>query len=180
MRPIINDTFVTLDGVVNHMEKWHFDYVDDETHEITLQRIRSSDAMIMGRHTYEVYASAWPDRTGEYPDLINAITKYVVSGTVTNPTWENTTLVSGDLVEFARELKSTDGGPILMHGFGPVAQSLLKAGLLDELHLWYHPSLVGVGDAGDRLHTDGLHAKFTHIGTRTLGSGVVILSYAAA
>jgi dihydrofolate reductase len=180
MRRIINDTFVTLDGVINHMDKWHFDYVDEETHEITLERIRSSDALLMGRHTYDVYASAWPEREGEYPDVINAIGKYVVSSTLTNPTWANTTVVSGDVLDFARELKATDGASILMHGFGPVAKSLVKAGLLDELNLWYHPSLVGLGDANDRLHTDGLHATFTHIGTRTLKSGVVILSYAAA
>jgi dihydrofolate reductase len=180
MRRIINDTFVTLDGVVNFMDKWHFDYVDDETHEITLERIRSSDALLMGRHTYDVYASAWPERAGEYPDHINAITKYVVSSTLTNPTWENTTVVSGDLLDFVRELKTTAGESILMHGFGPVAKSLVKAGLLDELNLWFHPALVGLGDANDRLHTDGLLAIFEHIGTRTLKSGVVILSYAAS
>jgi dihydrofolate reductase len=180
MRRIINDTFVTLDGVVNHMEKWHFDYVDDETNEIALDRIRSGDALLMGRHTYDVYASAWPDRAGEYPDRINAMTKYVASTTLTNPTWANTTVISGNVPELVRELKFTDGGSILMHGFGPVAKSLVGAGLLDELHLWYHPALVGLGDANDRLHTEGLYAIFKHIGTRTLKSGVVILSYAAA
>ena len=180
MREIINDTFVTLDGVVNYMDQWHLNYITDESNEIALERIKNSDGLLMGRRTYDVYASAWPERAGEYPDHINAIRKYVVSSTLTNPAWNNTTVVSGDLLDFVRELTSTDGGPILMHGFGPVAKSLVKAEMLDRLHLWYHPSLVGLGDAGDRLHTDGLHATFEHIGTRTLKSGVVVLSYKRA
>ena len=70
-------------------------------------------------------------------------------------------------------------GSVLMHGFGPVAKTLLAAGLLDEVHLWYHPSFCGLGDEGDRLHTAGLEAHLTHLDTRTFRSGLVVLSYRA-
>jgi dihydrofolate reductase len=85
-----------------------------------------------------------------------------------------------DQIAEVRRLEVREGaGTILMHGFGPVAQSMIGAGLLDALHNWYHPSFVGAGGEGDRLHTDGLAAHFQHVGTRTLSSGVVVLSYAA-
>lgn len=177
MRPVINSTFVTLDGVVNHMEKWHFDFVDAESDAIALDQLTSAEALLMGRHTYEVYAGAWPGRDGPYPDRINAMPKYVASTTLRDPDWANTTVLAGDLLEEVAELRGGEGGPILMHGYGPVAKTLLEAGLLDELHLWFHPSLRGVGTAADRLHTDGLSADLDLMGVKTLESGVVLLSY---
>lgn len=80
MSRIVNSTFVSLDGVIYHMERW-LRFVDDESDAIDLDQLRDSDAMLMGRRTYEIYAGAWPDRGGEYADGINAITKYVVSST---------------------------------------------------------------------------------------------------
>jgi dihydrofolate reductase len=179
MRPIINSTFVTLDGVVNHMDKWRFDFADAESDALALEQLAAADAMLMGRHTYEVYAQSWPGRDSQYAERINAVRKHVATTTLTDPTWENTQILDGDLAAEVRRLKAEDGGPILMHGFGPVAKTLLAEGLLDELHLWYHPSFVGVGDADDRLHTNGLSAHLRHTGVRPLSSGVVVLSYAA-
>lgn len=177
MPPIINATFVTLDGVVNFLDTWHFDHVNEESTTIALDQLNACEALLMGRRTYEAYAGTWPARSGAYADRINAMEKFVASTTLTSPTWANTTVLDGDLVERVKELRSGDGGPILMHGFGPVAKSLLGAGLLDELHLWYHPAFAGLGGADDRLHTDGLAARLRHTGTTTLSSGVVILSY---
>ena len=176
MGTISNATFVSLDGVVNHMDKWHFDYIDDESNELALEQIRAADAMLMGRKTYEVYAAAWPDRRGEYPDAINAIPKYVASTTLRQPSWNNSSVLDGDLVEAVRALRDQDGTSILMHGYGPVAKTLLQADLLDELHLWVHPHLAGVGDAGDLLIHPGLTKKLELTATRVLGSGVVILT----
>jgi dihydrofolate reductase len=105
--------------------------------------------------------------------------KYVASSTLRSLEWHNTTVLDGDLVEQVRQLKAQDGDDILIHGFGPVAKTLLRAGLLDQLHLWYHPAFAGVGDAGDRLFDPGLTARLTHAGTRELKSGVVVLSYRA-
>jgi dihydrofolate reductase len=180
MRKIVNSTFVTLDGVVNHMEHWHFDFIDADLDALALEQLHDADAMLMGRNTYEVYAGAWPNRDGEYAEGINALPKYVASTTLTDPAWSNTEVLGGDLLNEVRRLKAAEGdGSILMHGFGPVAKTLLAEGLLDELHLWYHPSFVGVGTADDRLHTEGLIAHLRYADVRPLASGVVVLSYTA-
>jgi dihydrofolate reductase len=175
MGQISSSTFVSLDGVVNHMDKWHFDFVDDESDALALKQLRAADAMLMGRKTYEVYASAWPGRDGEYAETINAIPKYVASTTLTEPAWSNTTILDGDLVEAARELRDHNGASILMHGYGPVAKALLAADLLTELHLWVHPHLAGVGDGDDLLLDPGLNKRLELTDTRALASGVVVL-----
>ncbi len=176
MRKVISSTFVSLDGVVNHMDKWHFDYVDDESNALALEQLRAADAMLMGRKTYEVYASAWPGRDGEYADTINAVPKYVASSTLTDPAWHGTEVLDGDLVEAVSKLRAQKGASILMHGYGPVAQVLLQADLLTELHLWVHPHLAGVGEPGDLLIRQGLNKKLEMSSTRTLESGVVVLT----
>jgi dihydrofolate reductase len=173
---ITNSTFVSLDGVINHMERWHFDYIDEESNAVALEQLRAADALLMGRHTYDIYASAWPGRDGEIAERINAMTKYVASTTLETADWQNTTVMRGDLVEGVSALK---GGPerILMHGYGPVAKTLVRHGLLDELILWIHPVLAGVGTATDVIFTDGLHRQLTLHNTKPLDSGVVVLSY---
>jgi dihydrofolate reductase len=171
---ISNSTFVSLDGVVNHMDRWHFDYMDDESDALALEHIKAATAMVMGRNTYEVYAGVWPGRDGEYADAINAIPKYVASTTLTEPTWHNTTVLTGELVEAVRALR--DDASILMHGYGPVAKTLLEADLLNELHLWVHPHLAGVGEPADLLIQQGLNKKLHLSGARTLESGVVVLT----
>jgi len=176
MGKLINSTFVSIDGVINQMEAWHFDYIDDETGQITLEQIMASDAMLMGRHTYDAYAGAWPERDGAYPDKINSIRKYVVSTTLDKADWNNTTVIKGDLVAEVARLKE-QGGDILMHGFGPVANTLMTNGLLDVLHLWVHPRFAGVGGPGDLLLNEGNNTRLEPIGTRVLKSGVVLLSY---
>jgi dihydrofolate reductase len=179
MRSIVSSTFVSLDGVINHMEKWHFDYVDAESDALALDQLAASDALLMGRNTYEVYASAWPGRDGDYAQRINAMPKYVASSTLTNPAWHNTTVLSADLVEDVRKLKAEPGGPILMHGYGPVAKTLLGAGLLDELHLWVHPVLAGAGAGDDLLLHAGLNVGLHLARQQVFKSGVVVLAYRA-
>jgi dihydrofolate reductase len=177
MGKIVNSTFVSLDGVINHMDRWHFDFVDAETNDIALQQLRDSDALLMGRHTYDVYASAWPGRDGDYADLINATPKYVASTTLQTPEWAHTTVLDGDLPEAVAKLKQAHERTILMHGYGPVAKTLVRHGLLDELVLWVHPMLAGVGTPADMLISDGLNTRLSLLGVKTLGSGVVILTY---
>ena len=177
MGKIVNSTFVSLDGVINHMERWHFDYVDAETDALALQQLRDSDALLMGRHTYDVYAGVWPGRDGDYADRINAMTKYVASTTLRSADWESTTILEGDLVEAVTKLKEDPGQDILMHGYGPVAKSLVRHGLLDELVLWVHPVLAGIGAADDLVLSQDLTAKLRLLEARPLTSGVVVLSY---
>lgn len=176
MGKISNSTFVSLDGVINHMDRWHFGYVDDESDALALEHIEAATAMVMGRNTYEIYAGAWPNSDGVYADAINAIPKYVASTTLSDPTWHNTTVLTGDLVGAVRALRDRDDASILMHGYGPVAKTLLKADLLNELHLWVHPHLAGVGGPADLLIEQGLNKKLQLAGVRTLKSGVVVLT----
>jgi len=177
MGTIVCQTFVSLDGVINHMERWHFDYIDAESDAIALEQLRHSDALLMGRRTYEVYAGAWPGREGDYPDLINALPKYVISSTLSDPTWNNTTVLDTEPIAAIRRLKEQEDRQILMHGYGPLAKALLAEDLLDELHLWVHPVLAGVGAGEDLVLQPGLTKELRLTGTRTLGSGVVILTF---
>jgi dihydrofolate reductase len=179
MGKIINSTFVSIDGVINHMEVWHFDYIDDESEQVAMEQMQASEALLMGRQTYEVYASAWPDREGAMPDLINSMPKYVASTTLDKADWNNTTVIKGDLVTEVAKLKQ-QGGDILMHGFGPVANTLMTNGLLDVLHLWVHPHFAGVGGPGDLLLNEGNNTRLELLDTRTLKSGIVMLSYSTA
>lgn len=180
MRRIVNSTFVSLDGVINHMERWHFAFVDDELGELALDQLRNADAMLMGRKTYEVYADAWPANEGAYADGINAITKYVASTTLRNPAWQNTTVLDGELIDEVRTLKEARGKDILMHGYGPVAKTLMHHGLLDQLFLWVHPVLAGVGTADDLLLAEGVNVRLSLSDVRKLDSGIVTLAYAAS
>jgi dihydrofolate reductase len=180
MGKIVSSTFVSLDGVINHMEAWHFDFIDDESDALALQQLRDSDALLMGRHTYETYASAWPGRDGDYADRINGMPKYVASTTLQSPEWANTTVLGDDLPEAVAKLKQDTERDILMHGYGPVAKTLIRHGLLDELCLWVHPTLAGVGTLSDMLISDGLNKRLALLGARALNSGVVLLSYQAS
>jgi dihydrofolate reductase len=180
MRRIINSTFVSIDGVINHMEAWHFGYVDEEATQIATDQLLACDALLMGRRTYEVYAQSWPDRDGVYASKINGMRKYVASTTLEQADWAGTEVISSDLPKEVARLKEQPGGDILMHGFGPVARTLLAHGLLDELHYWVHPKFAGVGATSDLLYSEGTTARLDLLGTRTLASGVVIISYQAA
>jgi dihydrofolate reductase len=177
MAKIVNSTFVSLDGVVNHMEKWHFDYLSDQNDQFAMTQLEEADALLMGRNTYQVYAGAWPTREGDYADRINKIPKYVASSTLSDPTWHGTHVLAGDLVDEVAKLKQTEDGSILMHGYGPVAKTLLRNGLLDELHLWVHPVLAGVGDENDVLFEAGLHARLETSNVQAFDNGVVVLSF---
>ncbi|MBO0817827.1 MAG: dihydrofolate reductase family protein [Actinobacteria bacterium] len=176
MGKIINSTFVSIDGVINHMEAWHFAYIDDESEQIALEQLQASQALLMGRRTYEAYASAWPQRDGVLADVINSMPKYVASATLDKATWNNTTVIKDDLVAEVTKLKR-QGGDILMNGFGPVANTLIANGLLDVLHLWVHPRFAGIGGPGDLLLNEGNNTRLELIGSRTLKSGIVLLSY---
>jgi len=178
MGSIVSSTFVSLDGVQggDRMDVWHFDYVDDELGELTRRQLFASDAMLMGRGTYDAYAAVWPSRSDEYSDRINAMPKYVASTTLNAPEWENTTVIGGDLLAEAARLRRDHD--VLMHGYGAIAKSLLRAGLLDELHLWVHPKLAGVGDGSDLVFEPGLEVALELTDVTRLGSGIVLLSYA--
>jgi dihydrofolate reductase len=180
MRRIINSTYVSLDGVIEHPEQWQFDYLDDATNNFESDQLFASDALLLGRRTYQSFAEAWPSQTGPFADKINTMPKYVASTTLQQADWPNTTIINGDLVQEVTKLKQQPGNDILMYGFGPVAQTLLAHGLLDEVRLWVHPVFVGTGSPSGLLFREGNSARMTLVDGKPLGLGIVILSYRPA
>lgn len=175
MGKIINSTFVSLDGVMNHMQAWHFDFTDEEHDQANEELLHAADALLIGRRTYEVYAGAWPSRDGSLAERLNEMPKYVASTTLDKADWANTTVVT-DLVGTVEKLRS-EPGDVLIHGFGSVTHTLLQHGLLDVLHLWVNPRFAGVGTIEDTLVREGTNTRMKLGGTRSLASGVVVLTY---
>jgi dihydrofolate reductase len=173
----VNSTYVSLDGVIEHLQQWHFDYIDDAATKLAWDQLAASDALLMGRVSYEGHLEAWPSRTGDFADKINSMKKYVVSATLDEAEWNNTDVIKGDLAEEVASIKRQPGADILMYGFGPVADTLLQHGLLDELCLWIHPVLAGVGEPRDLLFRRRDASKLKLLDNQTLDSGVVILTY---
>ncbi|MFB4290799.1 dihydrofolate reductase family protein [Nonomuraea sp. ATR24] len=178
MRKIVSGLFISLDGVVEAPDQWHFPYFDDEMGNAVQAMMDGTEAMLLGRRTYEEFASYWPTSTDDLAGYMNDTPKYVVSNTLTSVTeWQNSTLVTGDLVKEIARLKEQPGGKISMSGSGTLVSSLVREGLLDELHLLLHPIVVG---SGKRLFGDGAQAPLRLTGSQTFASGVLHLTYAPA
>jgi dihydrofolate reductase len=178
MRSIINSTYITLDGVIQNPQDWPSlgSFADDGA-EVQGALLERCDAVLMGRLTYDGFAPVWSARSGDpFSDRMNALPKYVVSTTLTDPTWNNTTVIATDPVGAVRKLKQQSGGDIVQYGFGPVSHALLAAGLLDELRLWVHPFLTGTPGL---MHHPGSSGRFEFVDSTTLDSGTVILNYRA-
>ena len=179
MRRIVNATYMTLDGDISNMQDWHFDYFGDEAVRAASDQLFGSDALVMGRMTYEGFAPAWSQRKGadEFADRMNAIDKYVVSSTLRDAEWSNTTVINGDVVAELTRLKQQPGRAILQYGFGSVTRLMIDNGLLDELRIWLHPVLSGKAEARDLLYRDATQTRFALNGTEVHSTGLVILSY---
>jgi dihydrofolate reductase len=181
MRQLINSTFITLDGVVESPHLWPSLKQGPSTEGDAIQTdlLESCDIVLMGRRTYDVFAPAWTSRSGDpYSDRINAMRKVVVSTTLTDPQWQNTEVITGDVVGAVRRLKDENGGHIVQYGFGDVSRLLLDTGLFDQLHLWIHPQLVGPADAHDLLSRPGTAATFDLVESRVLSNGIILATYA--
>ncbi|HEX5781015.1 MAG TPA: dihydrofolate reductase family protein [Solirubrobacteraceae bacterium] len=181
MRRIVNSTYISLDGVIEAPHTWPPAGPDDPAaFEIQTELLHSCDVLIMGRHTYEGFAPVWPTRSGDpYSDHINSMRKYVVSSTLRDPEWENTTVIAGDPVEEIRRLKEETGKDIVQYGFGQLSHALMEHGLLDELRLWVHPFFVGKEGPDGLIYREGGAARFELKDTIPLKSGIVVLTYVA-
>jgi dihydrofolate reductase len=177
MRKIIESTLVSLDGVIGDPQVWANDYFDKEAQAGALEQLLASDAMLMGRRTYEVFAKAWPALSSEYADRMNSIRKYVFSSTLARADWDNSVIIRGDVAAEVAKLKQQDGQDLVIYGHGPLGQTLLAHRLLDELHFAIHPLIVG---GGTLLFREGEKATLKLLGAKTLGTGVVVLSYQPA
>jgi dihydrofolate reductase len=181
VRKIKSYFFISLDGVVESPDKWHFPYFDDEMGAAVGAGFAGSDAMLFGRVGYEESAGYWPDHADEpFGDVMNDTQKYVVSSSLATADWKNTELIPGDrAASRLAELKAQEGGDITMSGSATTVRWLLRAGLLDELHLLVHPIVVGDGMA--RLFpADEPTVALKLQSSETLGSGVLNLAYVPA
>jgi dihydrofolate reductase len=181
MGKIVSNFFISLDGVVERPDQWHFPYFDDEMGAIVGAGMESAEAWLMGRVLYDEWSQYWPAHAEDdgFGPFITAIPKYVVSTTL-DPggiTWENTSLVTGDVAAQLRGLKDSVPGDIGISGSATLVRSLLAAGLLDELHLLLHPVAVG---HGQRLFEGVPTTPLSLLSSRTLDTGVLYLVYGPA
>jgi dihydrofolate reductase len=183
---IVVTEFVSVDGVmedpggVEGFEHggWAFETVRGEGEQFKLEEARDSDALLLGRVTYQGFAEAWPSRDGEFADKFNSMPKYVVSSTLHAPEWNNSTVLGGDVVQEVSKLRQETDGNIVVHGSGQLAQTLVEHDLVDELRLMVFPVVLG---AGKRLFGDTSAKKRLRLtDSKTVGDGVTILIYQPA
>jgi dihydrofolate reductase len=181
MRKVIAGLFISLDGVVESPEKWHFLYFNDEMMEAVGSQMAASDAMLLGRVTYQEFAAYWPGVSAEDDPIaavMNNTPKYVVSTTLDAAEWQNSTLIKGNIAEEITKLKQQPGKNIGITGSPTLVDSLLQDDLLDELRLLVHPVVVG---SGKRLFKDGGDLKrLKLVDSKTFSTGVLSLIYQPA
>jgi dihydrofolate reductase len=180
VRKVKSYFFISLDGVVESPDKWHFPYFDDEMGAAVDAGFAAADALLMGRVLYDEWAAYWPEHADQpFGDVMSSIKKYVVSNSLQAAEWQNSELISGDVAQKLRDIKALDGGDITMSGSATTVRWLLREGLLDELHLLVHPVVVGEGMA--RLFPpEEPSIPLELLSTETFKSGVLNLSYAPA
>jgi dihydrofolate reductase len=179
MAKIVSSFFISLDGVVEAPDQWHFPYFNDEMGAAVERAIQSKSAILMGRVLYEEWAAYWPTAEGDadIADFFNNIPKFVVSNTLKEATWSNTTLISGDVAKEVKQLKERTDGDLGMSGSATTVRWLLANGLLDELNLMVHPIAVG---KGQRLFEDTPTHPLELIEHETFKTGVLNLTYVPA
>jgi dihydrofolate reductase len=184
MGSIVITEFVSLDGVMEapgggedyRHGGWTFE-IDRgaEGDKFKLDEALNADALLLGRVTYEGFAAAWPSREGEFADKFNTMPKYVVSSTLQNPDWNNSTVLDGDLAQEIAKLKQEQDGDIVVHGSARLVQALIEHDLVDELRLMVFPVVLG---SGKRLFGDTSDKKRLRLtDSKTVGDGVAILIY---
>lgn len=186
MGRIVATEFVSLDGVMEdpggaegfEHGGWAFEIGrGEEGDRFKLDETRESEALLLGRVTYEGFAEAWPSREGEFADKFNGMPKYVVSSTLVDPEWSNSTVISADLAAEVPKLREAHEGDVVVHGSAQLVQGLIEHELLDELRLMVFPVLLG---KGKRLFGEtGGKRRLTLAGSRTLGDGIALLTYTA-
>ena len=187
MGRIVVTEFISLDGVIEDPGGaedfkhggWSFE-IDrgDEGDQFKLDETMDSDALLLGRKTYEGFAEAWPSRDGEFADKFNNMPKYVVSSTLKDPEWTNSTVLNGDLAEEVSKLKQEVDGDIVVHGSAQLVQALVENGLVDELRLMVFPVVLG---AGKRLFGETSDKQPLRLAdSKIVGDGVAILTYEPA
>jgi dihydrofolate reductase len=184
MRNVVVSEFITMDGVFGDpggAEKtehggWSFKFWSDESARYKYDELFAADALLLGRVTYEGFAAAWPAMTDdEFGERMNSVPKYVASTTLDKVEWQNSRLIEGDVVEAVSALKQQEGQNILVGGSGELADTLLRAGLVDELRFLVSPVVLG---SGRRFFKDGSPPKVMELAEAvTFASGVLAVTY---
>ena len=191
MRKLKVTTFVTLDGVMQAPGGpdedrsggfthggWSVGYWDDQMGKVMGEFMGRPFELLLGRKTYEIFAAYWPHSTDPGADALNSARKHVASRTLRSVDWNNSTLIKGDVATYVSELKKQSGPEIQVHGSGDLLQTLLKNDLVDELHVWTFPVVLG---SGKRLFADGaVPAGLKVDAVTTSTTGVVIATYERA
>lgn len=185
MRKVIVQEYMSLDGVMEdpggaegfEHGGWTVPYWNDEIGQVQQDELFASDALLLGRVTYQGFAAAWPSMTDEagFADRMNGLPKFVASTTLQEPlAWNNSRLITGDVAEEVAKLKQQPGQDILIYGSGELVRRLGQHDLIDEYRLLVYPVALG---SGKQLFRDGSKISLRPVETRALGSGVVLLSY---
>jgi dihydrofolate reductase len=175
MRKIIEYTLVSVDGVFAGADtSGFFAYRDEAYMRDGLGQLLSCEAMLMGRTTYENFARLWPGRSHPWAERINGMPKYVFSSKLEKATWNNTTIVRGDVVAEVSRLKQQEGRDLLVYGHGLLGETLLKHHLLDVLDLSIYPLVIG---QGRQFFRQGEQATLRLIATKSFSKGVIKLTY---
>ena len=183
MSKIIVSEFVTLDGVMeapggepgHQYSGWVFEFMGPEQLSYKLNEVLEAESLLIGRVAYESFAEAWPKRSGEFADKMNAMPKHVVSSTLRDPEWNNSTVISGDVAAQVARLKEQEGGPILVAGSRTLVHALMAHDLIDEYRLMIFPVVLG---SGRRLFPETPRKTLLRLADiRKFGSGVVVHTY---
>ena len=178
MRKLTASFFISLDGVVEAPQDWHFPYFNEEMGAVVGEAIAASDTFLLGRRTYEEWSAYWPHQDAAVNPMaaaMNETPKVVVSTTLDQVDWQNSTLLEGDLAEAVTALKAQPGRNIGMSGSATLVRSLLEKALVDELRLLVHPLVVG---SGSKLFENGAApVSLELVDSRTFSTGVVDLTY---
>jgi len=187
MGSIVVTEFVSLDGVMEDpggaedfkYGGWSFEFSrGDEGDRFKLDEALGAEALLLGRVTFKGFADAWPTREGEFADKFNSMPKYVVSSTLEDPEWNNSTVLKGDLEEAVSKLRAEIDGDIVVHGSAQLVQALLERDLVDELRLMVFPVVLGTGK---RLFGETSDKKpMRLVDSKTVGDGVTILIHRPA
>jgi dihydrofolate reductase len=177
MRKLVVTEYVTLDGVMEEPGVWSFPFFSDDAAKFKYDELFASDALLLGRVTYEGFAKAWPTMTGtgDFGERMNSLPKFVVSTTLDEVAWNNSRLIKENVAEEVAALKQQPGQDILVAGSGVLVHTLMQHDLIDEYRIMLHPIVLG---SGKRLFRDGNDTKTLRlVETKPLSSGIVVLSY---
>src|SRR3954467_1205431 len=187
MSKLVVSEFMSVDGVIEDpggaedfdRGGWAFQFErGDEGDKFKLDEVMGADALLLGRVTYEGFAAAWPSRQGEFADKFNNMPKYVVSSTLENPEWNNSTVLEGDVADAVSKLRQSASGDLQVHGSAQLVQTLLEHDLVDELRLMVFPVVLGEGKRLFDGTSDKKPLRLTE--SKTVGDGVAILIYQPA